>query len=77
MHKKQIKLRRLVAALKTLGFVERRMGSHGIFKQPETGLIITLPMARKDVPVVYLKAVLKQIVNRGIVSEDDFWELIE
>jgi predicted RNA binding protein YcfA (HicA-like mRNA interferase family) len=77
MPKKQIKLKRLVTALKTLGFIERRMGSHAIFNHQETGLIVSLPMGRKDVPVVYLKSVFKQIVDRGIISEDDFWELLK
>lgn len=77
MFKRQVKIKALVAALKQLGFVERRMGSHGIFSQPENGLIVTLPMGRKDVPVVYLKAILKQIVDRGIMAEDDFLKLLK
>ncbi|MEW5949810.1 MAG: type II toxin-antitoxin system HicA family toxin [Thermodesulfobacteriota bacterium] len=76
MAKKQIKLTKLVAVLKQLGFQERRKGSHGIFFEPETGVIITLPMDRKEVPVVYLKAALKQIVHRGIIDEDNFWRLL-
>jgi len=77
MHKKQIKLKRLVAALKILGFVERQSGSHGIFKDPKTGLFVTLPMGQKDVPIVYMKSVFKQIVDRGIIDEEDFWELLK
>jgi predicted RNA binding protein YcfA (HicA-like mRNA interferase family) len=77
MAKRQIKLTKLVAVLKELGFQERRKGSHGIFFKPKMGVFITLPMGRKEVPVVYLKAALKQIVDRGIIDEDDFWRLLE
>lgn len=77
MAKKQIKLTKLVAVLKQLGFQERRKGSHGIFFEPERDVIITLPMNRKEVPVVYLKATLRQIVSRGIIDEDDLWRLLE
>jgi predicted RNA binding protein YcfA (HicA-like mRNA interferase family) len=76
MTKREVKLTTLVSVLRKLGFEERRSGSHGVFRHSQTGLLVTLPMARKDVPVVYLKAVLKQIIDRGIMSEDDLWSLL-
>jgi len=79
MPKKSIRLDRLVAALTKLGFVQRthRLGSHGIFVEPITGLVVTLPMGRKEVPIVYLRAALRQIVDRGMMPEDDFLELLK
>ncbi len=71
MPKKQIKLTKLTAVLKRLGFQESRKGSHGIFIEPKTGVIITLPMTRKEVPVVYFRAALRQIVDRGMIDEDE------
>jgi predicted RNA binding protein YcfA (HicA-like mRNA interferase family) len=74
MIKGQVSLTKLVAVLKKLGFQERaRKGSHGIFFKPGTGVFITLPMNHKEVPTIYLKAALRQMVDKGIIEEDDFW----
>jgi predicted RNA binding protein YcfA (HicA-like mRNA interferase family) len=77
MHKRQVKLKTLVTTLEELGFEERIRGSHGIFSHPKTGLIITLPIRKKDVPSVYLRAAFKQILDRGITSEERLNELLE
>jgi predicted RNA binding protein YcfA (HicA-like mRNA interferase family) len=77
MCKRQIKLKKLISILKSLGFNEHRHGSHGIFKHFKTGLIVTLPMNRKDVPVVYQKAILRRLVDCEMITENDFWRLLE
>ena len=77
MNRNEIKLNKLVFALKRLGFQMQKRGSHGLFYHPETGLLVSLPMNRKEVPAVYLRAVISQIINRGIVTEDELWHLLK
>jgi predicted RNA binding protein YcfA (HicA-like mRNA interferase family) len=77
MRKREYKLDKIISALNRTGFEARQRGSHGIFVHPETGLILTLPLNKKDVPTVYLNAILKQMAYRGLMSEEHFLELLD
>jgi predicted RNA binding protein YcfA (HicA-like mRNA interferase family) len=77
MHNRVYKLDKIVSALNKTGFQARQKGTHGIFFHPETGLIVTLPLSKKDVPPVYLNAILKQIEYRGLMTEERFLEMLD
>ncbi len=53
--------RKVRTALERCGFVTRRQtGSHLIFRHPETGAVVVLPMHRRPLQIGTLRSVLKQ-----------------
>jgi len=60
---KQINARRLIKILKENGFsLSRQKGSHMIWKNPKTGVIVPVPLhgKSKPIPIGTLIAIIKQ-----------------
>jgi predicted RNA binding protein YcfA (HicA-like mRNA interferase family) len=73
---KLIKTKNLIRVLTTLGFEQSSKGSHGIFRQRESGVIVTLPLTKPDLPPVYSRAILGQVISSGLVSEEELNKLL-
>jgi len=77
MHKKPVKTKRLIRVLEQLGFaVARRNGSHTIFRNKDTGLVVTVPEDRDEIPLVFLRSIERQIGNFNIASDDQLQKLL-
>ena len=77
MPRKPAKTRNLIRALQQMGFVASgRRGTHAIFRHAGTGLVITLPTNRDEIPLVYLRSIERQIGNFDIVSDDELQKLL-
>ena len=63
-----IKPKKLIKKLEKLGFkLQRTMGSHMIFKHPETGNRANVPFHLKEIPKGTLSAILRE---SGISKEE-------
>jgi predicted RNA binding protein YcfA (HicA-like mRNA interferase family) len=59
--------------MERLGFDRvRRSGDHLILQHSKTGLVVTLPEARAEVPAVVAQAIMTQVDNYDITSRDEF-----
>jgi predicted RNA binding protein YcfA (HicA-like mRNA interferase family) len=77
MHKKPVKTKRLIRVLQQLGFaIARRNGSHTIFKNKDTGLVVTVPEDRDEIPLVFLRSIERQIGNFNIASDEQLQKLL-
>jgi predicted RNA binding protein YcfA (HicA-like mRNA interferase family) len=77
MNRKPVKAKHLVKVLEQLGFVSTgTAGNHSIFRHRGTGLVITIPVRRGEIPSVYLRAIERQIGNFNIVPEDRLQKLL-
>jgi predicted RNA binding protein YcfA (HicA-like mRNA interferase family) len=77
MSNKPVKTRRVIKVLERLGFViARRNGSHTIFRNKDTGLIVTVPENRDEIPLVMLRAIERQIGNFNIASDEQLQKLL-
>ena len=77
MPRKPIKTKHFIKVLGQLGFVATRTkGSHTVFRHKDTGLLITIPSARSEIPLVYLRSIERQISNFNIVSDDRLQKLL-
>ncbi len=67
----EIGLRRLTQVLEGLGFQQvQRAGSHHIYKHMDSGLVVTLPGDRSEVPKGIAMAIIRQIENYDISSRE-------
>ena len=63
----------LVAYLRELGFKETvTLGTHTVFRHEVKGASVTLPVKRKYVPKVHLRAIQETLSNYGIISHAGF-----
>jgi predicted RNA binding protein YcfA (HicA-like mRNA interferase family) len=77
MHKKPVKTKRLIRVLQQLGFaIARRNGSHAIFRNKDTGLVVTVPEDRDEIPLVFLLSIERQIGNFNIASDEQLQRLL-
>ena len=79
MHKK-ITYYKLTRILKSLGFVEtRKSGSHTIFLNPDFNAMIVLPYLKKNTIIghQYFSMIKRNIVEKGILSEENFLSLFD
>ena len=76
MARKTVKTRHLMKVLKQLGFMASRSGSHMIFRHSDTGLVVTVPGSRKEIPEIYLRSIMKQMQNYDIISEEKLKEIL-
>lgn len=77
MSRKSLKTKHIVEVLQQLGFViAMRKGSHAVFRHEGTGLVITIPVARDEIPLVYLRAIERQIDNFNIIPGDKLHQLL-
>jgi predicted RNA binding protein YcfA (HicA-like mRNA interferase family) len=76
---RKVETKKFVRMLKKLGFDEVRhaKGAHVVYRHGETGLIASLPIARKELPPVFARAISRQIENYGIASRDKIEEMLE
>ena len=64
--------REMLEALRGIGFVEAsRHGSHLMLRHQKTGLLVTLPTDRAYVPLVYMRAILQQLINYRIETPEE------
>lgn len=63
----------LINNLKALGFIEvRRIGSHVMMKHPNYTQKVTLPIhSSRKLPIGTIKAILKVIVEAGVISKEE------
>jgi len=77
MLRKPIKTKDLIKILKKFGFVGKRTKhGHTIFAHAKTGLVVTLPTNRTEVPSVYLRSIERQIGNFNIASDHEFERML-
>jgi predicted RNA binding protein YcfA (HicA-like mRNA interferase family) len=72
--------KKLIAALKSLGFVEKsRLGSHIFLTHPDYRQRVVLPVtsSKKPLSPALVLTVSKVITEAGIVSKEDLEKLIE
>jgi predicted RNA binding protein YcfA (HicA-like mRNA interferase family) len=74
---KVINTKKLAGVLEKLGFEKRSNGSHAIFHERVSGVTITLPMNKKELPIVYSRPVVGQILRTGLVSERELDNLLK
>jgi len=75
---KRISYRQLANILIQAGFDERKTkGAHLVFIHQETGARIVLPPPRqRSVPDVYVRAIGKMVDEYGIMTREEFFELV-
>jgi len=73
---KLIKTQNLIRVLTQLGFEQSSRGSHGIFREDRSGVIVTLPLTKADLPPVYSRAIMGQVVSSGLISEEELDKLL-
>jgi predicted RNA binding protein YcfA (HicA-like mRNA interferase family) len=75
--KGSIKLRDFMRVLRRLGFEEVRTGAHVIMRHSGTGLLVSVPKSRKEVPPVIAQGIMRQVENYSIVSREEFAEMLK
>lgn len=77
MHRKPVKTKRLVGVLQQLGFgIAMKNGGHTIFRNKETGLVVTVPEDRDEIPLVFLRSIERQIGNFNLASDERLQKLL-
>jgi predicted RNA binding protein YcfA (HicA-like mRNA interferase family) len=78
MHKGPVKTKDLLRIMHRLDFVETKHGpgNHMRMQHPRTGLMLFIPLSRKEVPPVMLRGIQKQLENFNIISEEKFEEML-
>jgi len=77
VRRKPLKTKHLIKVLEQLGFAAaRRTGSHTVFRHGGTGLIITIPENRDEIPLVYLRSIERQIGNFNIISDEKLQKML-
>ncbi len=71
-----VKTRDLLRTLEKLGFVASSpKGIHTVFRHAD-GAVVTIPTGRKEVPAVFLNAVIGQATARNLATSDEFLRLL-
>jgi predicted RNA binding protein YcfA (HicA-like mRNA interferase family) len=77
MHRKPVKTKRLIKVLQKLGFgIAMKNGSHTIFRNKDTGLVVTVPQDSDEIPLVFLRSIERQIGNFNIASDEQLQKLL-
>jgi predicted RNA binding protein YcfA (HicA-like mRNA interferase family) len=75
----KITYRELVKRLKEIHFIEKsKIGFHLMLINQDYNITIVLPLAKitETVPEYLLKTIRKSIVEKGVMNEDDFYNLM-
>jgi predicted RNA binding protein YcfA (HicA-like mRNA interferase family) len=60
-----------------LGFIEKRAGgSHLIMHHPESGLTVTIPLSRREVPPAILQGIARQMENFNVISRERLQKML-
>jgi predicted RNA binding protein YcfA (HicA-like mRNA interferase family) len=76
---KKIPYRTIATFLKSLGFQEKKFkGAHIVFSLPESNVVIVLPYytANKSMTSPHLSMIKRTLIEKGIVSEDAFYDAL-
>lgn len=76
---KKIPYKTIEAFLKSLGFQDKKVkGAHIVFTLPESNVVIVLPYytANKSMTSPHLSMIKRTLTEKGIVSEDAFYEAL-
>jgi predicted RNA binding protein YcfA (HicA-like mRNA interferase family) len=65
----------LIKLMTKSGFIQRSKGSHGIFIHAEQKIIITIPLAHKDIPSIYSRSVYKQLIDSKLIPKSSLLEI--
>ena len=74
MRRKNVSTRDFLRALQKLGFVEARPpnGSHMLLQHPNSGLVVTVPTSRSEIPPAMLYGIERQMENFRIITKEKF-----
>ena len=78
MRRKSVSARDFLGALLKLGFVEKRpsKGSHMLLQHSDSGLVVTIPTSRSEIPPTILYAIERQMENFRIITREKFEEML-
>jgi predicted RNA binding protein YcfA (HicA-like mRNA interferase family) len=74
MRKKAVSTRHFLSALRKLGFIETRppKGSHMLLQHPDSGLVVTVPTSRSEIPPAMQSGIERQMENFRIITREKF-----
>jgi predicted RNA binding protein YcfA (HicA-like mRNA interferase family) len=74
LRKKGVSTRDFLRALQKLGFVETRPpeGSHMLLRHPDSGLLVTVPTSRSEIPLAMRYGIERQMENFRIITREKF-----
>lgn len=76
--RKVARTRDMLKVLHDLGFSEVLLrGSHIALQHAETGLVVSLPAGRNEVPIAITMSIVRQLENYGIASRQEFQQFLD
>ena len=77
--RKSVSTKDLLKALQKVGFAQTRLskGSHVLLRHQDSGLVVTVPTSRSDVPPVIFFAIERQMENFGVITKEKFENMLQ